>query len=140
MRVEIVRLYVSDGKQTDGILYVIDDNKVIYECYTLELPWLDNQNNISCIPAGKYTVVKRKTKDSNFKYEHFHIKDVEGREWILIHKGNYYTQIRGCVLVGEGLSDINSDGILDVTSSGVALGKLLDILPDEFELDIRWRE
>ncbi|MCP5109085.1 MAG: hypothetical protein GY950_37230 [bacterium] len=42
----------------------------------------------------------------------------------------------GCVLVGSGFSDINSDGYLDVVSSKNTMGKLLEIMPDEFELTI----
>jgi len=72
----------------------------------LELPWKDNQQKVSCIPLGTYSV-KRRHSD-RFK-EHFHIQDVPNRTWILIHPGNYYTQIMGCVLVGGGFSDINND-------------------------------
>lgn len=92
MKIEIVRLYETpetNSKQTEGLLYVIDDNKIIFECKTLELPWKDNQFRVSCIPAGIYTAKKRLTKYSHFKYEHFHILDVKNRDNILIHAGNY---------------------------------------------------
>ena len=35
----------------------INDNKPLF--VTLELPWKDNQKDISCIPAGTYKVVKQ---------------------------------------------------------------------------------
>ncbi|MGH3515775.1 MAG: DUF5675 family protein [Pseudonocardiaceae bacterium] len=34
-----------------GVLYANDAQL----CYTLELPWKDNQNNTSCIRVGSYT-------------------------------------------------------------------------------------
>jgi hypothetical protein len=58
------------------------------------------------------------------------IQDVPGRSEILIHKGNYYTDILGCVLIGTGLSDINKDGITDVVSSKTAITELLSYLKD----------
>ena len=119
----------SCEKQTLGALY--HEGKEV--CKTLELPWLENQRRVSCIPKGTYKVVKRHSA----KYKnHFHITDVENRDWILIHHGNYYTDILGCILVGKSHTDINGDGLLDVTSSVATMKQLNDLLPDEFELVI----
>lgn len=120
--------------QTIGRMYALDKNDTsVYNCPTLELPWRENKNSISCIPEGTYKVVKRISKKFG---EHFHVLDVEGRSYILIHKGNYYTDIRGCILVGKDLSDINRDGHIDVVSSGSAMEDLLKIMPEEFTLTI----
>jgi hypothetical protein len=120
--------------QTIGRLYVLDSDKTIkYSCDTLELPWKENKRNVSCIPAGKYKVKKRYSPKFG---NHFHVTEVENRSYILIHKGNYYTDIRGCILVGRDLSDINNDNNLDVVSSGAAMSDLLKIMPDEFTLTI----
>ena len=119
----------SCEKQTLGTLYY--EGKEV--CKTLELPWLENQRRVSCIPKGTYKVVKRYSQ----KYKHhFHILDVENRDWILIHHGNYYTDILGCILVGKSHTDINGDGLLDVTSSVATMKILNDLLPDNFELVI----
>lgn len=124
----------SSDKQTLGEMIITDDSgKEIFSCKTLELPWKDNQQNVSCIPTGTYSVKRRHSE--RFK-EHFHILDVPNRTWILIHAGNYYTQIKGCVLVGDRFSDINKDGYLDVVNSRNTMKKLLDLLPDEFQLTI----
>jgi len=48
-RATLIRLRRSDCG-SEGVL--IFQN---FHCYSLELPWKDNQQNISCIPAGKYT-------------------------------------------------------------------------------------
>jgi hypothetical protein len=90
-----IRRNQSSDKQTLGEMTVTDDNgEIIFSCKTLELPWKDNQQNVSCIPTGTYNVTRRYSE--RFK-NHFHIQDVPNRTFILIHPGNYYTQIRGCV-------------------------------------------
>lgn len=102
-------------EQTKGELFVLDENaQVLFQCYTLELPWRENQQDISCIPKGRYSVVPRWSQ----KYkDHLHILDVPGREWILIHEANFVSQLRGCIAVGRGRMDINGDGLKDITSS-----------------------
>lgn len=130
----------DDGKQTLGELYVVEDNEIIFTTKTLELPYKDNKNQISCIPADTYTVVKRKTKDSKFRYEHLHILDVPNRKWVLVHAGNYYTDILGCILVGNQFKDINGDGLDDVLNSLLTLTVLLTYIPKEgIELIISYR-
>ena len=116
-------------KQVTGEL--ITDHGTLF---TLELPDLNNQRRISCIPQGTYEVVYR--YNDTFK-KHYHVKDVPNRDWILIHPGNFHTQILGCILVGTGLSDINGDGYKDVTNSRLALNKLLQWYPSGFNLVIQ---
>ena len=127
----LVRNY---GKhQTLGNLILFGDYNMLWSCRTLELPWLDNLNEISCIPEGRYWVEKR---ISAAHEEHLHILDVSGRTWILIHAGNYYTQIRGCVLVGKEHRDINGDRLKDVNYSKITLGTLLSKIPERLPLTI----
>lgn len=124
----------DSGVQTLGKMYVLDNNNSIeFSCDTLELPWKDNKRNVSCVPSGDYKVVKRYSPKFG---NHFHLTNVKDRSYILIHKGNYYTDIRGCILVGSDLTDINKDGHLDVISSGNTMNKLLKIMPDKFDLTI----
>jgi hypothetical protein len=78
---------------TIGSMYV--DGK--FQCFTLELPWKENQRKISCIPEGTYKVVHRTSP----KYkEHLHVTGVPNRDLILIHTGNSAKDILGCILVG----------------------------------------
>lgn len=132
LRIKIER-YDHGKKQTLGTLFVMDGKRVHYTCHTLELPWKNNEFQVSCIPEGIYTVVRRYS--AKFGH-HFHITDVDGRTYILIHAGNYYTDILGCILVGKGLADINKDGLKDVTSSKAALTDLLAMMPKTFEIEI----
>lgn len=133
MRLLLKRLDGNE-KQTIGKLYALGEyDAVKKEYFSLELPWLDNATNISCIPLGEYKVTKRWS--NKFKH-HFHVQDVEGRSYILIHAGNFYTDIEGCILVGMDLKDLDKDGFMDVKDSGDAMEELLKIMPDEFTLTI----
>ena len=84
-------------KSTLGKLYFDGE----FYGHTLELPWKDNEKRISCIPKGVYEVKKRHTEESKYKYEHLHILDVENRELILLHIGNYPKNSKGCILLGN---------------------------------------
>lgn len=104
-----------------------------FHCLTLELPWLDNQRNISCIPAGAYTA---RFYDSPKHGRVILLDNVPGRSMIEIHAGNYTRQIEGCILVGDSLKYLDSDDILDVSNSRNTLSKLMMLLPDQFTVEI----
>jgi hypothetical protein len=54
-----IRRLADDGKQTYGIMTVFDNSgKVLYALPTVELPWIGNQNSISCIPPNDTYRVK----------------------------------------------------------------------------------
>jgi len=127
-KLKLIRLEETQ-EQTLGYLF---DGLEKLAC-TLELAYKENKFQISSIPKGNYCVKRRWSQ----KYgNHFHILDVPNRDYILIHAGNYYTQILGCVLVGNHHVDINKDGYKDVTSSKNTMKKLIDSLPNDFELEI----
>jgi len=123
-----------ESKQTRGKLEVFDaEGKLIFSCLTLELPWKDNERKVSCIPLGNYNVVPR----TSAKYKkHLHVSNVPNRDLILIHHGNYHTDILGCILVGSAFSDINKDGLLDVTNSKATMSRLMAAAPKGFTLNI----
>lgn len=100
--VYIIRTTTSD-QGTEGFLTAPDIN---YICKTLELPWRDNERNISCIPSQEYLVKIRKSP----KYgKIFWVTNVPNRSYILIHSGNVAGDISkgfrshsgGCLLLGE---------------------------------------
>ena len=105
-----------------------------YRCFTLELPWLDNAINISCIPPGVYKWKKRVSPGKG--YEVIELIDVPGRSFIQIHLGNYTHQIKGCIIPGLGLRDIDKDGIFDVTHSGPAFNQIMAMTADSGEIEI----
>jgi len=130
----LIERYDQGDKQTLGRLHVVNaENHIRYSCHTLELPWLNNKTSVSCIPVGKYKVIKHHSPRFG---KCFWIQDVDKRSEILVHRGNYHTQIRGCILPGTDLKDINKDRLQDVINSQAAIEDLLRIMPNEFELKI----
>ena len=136
----VIRRQHYTTKQVTGTLTLYNSrNKEVFSCKTLELPWLENQRSISCIPTGTYECVKRISDKYRLSY---HVKSpgkdqVKGRDWILIHPGNYYTQILGCILVGKELRDLNSDGYKDVTASRNTVKALLKHAGKQMDLEIK---
>lgn len=104
-----------------------------FQCFTLELPWIDNLTNISCIPAGEYKVTKY---NSPSKGPVLLLHDVPNRSYVEIHSGNYTSQIDGCILVGDGIKYLDNDTIPDVTNSKNTLKELLKLVPDETTIKI----
>lgn len=122
-------------KQTTGTLVLTDaTGRQLFKCNTLELPWLNNKVRQSCIPTGSYEVKPRTSAKFG---KHLHITDVPNRSYILIHSGNFHTQILGCVLVGDDLRDINGDNYKDVVNSRKTLAKLLEVAPNGFQLCVQ---
>lgn len=98
---------------------------------TMELKWFNNMSKQSCIPEGTYVALPRTSP----KYgKHFHIQDVPNRDLILVHAANFSSELKGCIGAAKAFGDINSDGIMDVTSSKAAMKILLDKFPKGFEL------
>ena len=76
------------------------------EWLTLELPWRDNTQQISCIPAGVYACSSEFHARLGRVYR---LQRVEGRSGVLIHSGNlagdvlkgWRSHVQGCILVGK---------------------------------------
>lgn len=128
------------GQEILGHLMVFEDNafggsKLIFECKTLELEWKNNNNNISCIPTGFYNIeFEKSAKFNRYLWE---LKGVPGRSEAKIHVANYYTQIQGCIAVGDMHTHINSDEIPDVRNSAETLRRFHEIMKPEKQSTIR---
>ena len=106
-----------------------------FQCFMLELPWLDNQQDVSCIPEGVHTIFKRMSPSR--KIEVMEYRDIPNRSNVQIHPGNYTRQILGCQLPGDGVKWLDDDGIPDVTRSGDTFDALMELLPDECSVLIK---
>jgi Family of unknown function (DUF5675) len=78
-----------------GDLYV----NGVHICKTLELAWIWNEKNRSCVPLGTYRGFVRRDKSDGWRIQLLGVPG--GRDGVQIHVGNYPKQIQGCVLVGE---------------------------------------
>ena len=130
----------SDQYETIGQLVAEKDGK-FFRCITLELPDKHNQSRISCIPAGVYKCIY--TNSIHFSAEAgkpvstYQLMNVPGRSGIRIHSANYARQLLGCVALGYAKSDIDSDGIIDVTQSRSAVHDFeLFMNHEQFDIEI----
>jgi Family of unknown function (DUF5675) len=63
--------------------------------YSIELPWKDNHTRVSCIPEGKYELVKRWSPKFD---RHLLLMNVPNRNSILIHPANdALHELKGCI-------------------------------------------
>lgn len=106
---------------------------------TMELPWRDNDHNVSCIPLGVYWVHLELTSPKH-PYPHYRVEDVPGRLNILWHKITFVKDLLGCTGIGSAFADLNKDGVPDIIQSTVALENLVRILPKRFQCEYRMKQ
>ena len=117
------RTYFTDA--TIGLLYIEGQDDPVFP--TIEKPWLDNQQKISCIPEGEYSLKPY----SSTKYpDVYEVCDVTNRTAILIHAANWADQLEGCISPGLSLGYMLREGKLQkaVMSSQQAIAQLKGLL------------
>ena len=111
-------------------------------CFSGELPWRLNQQQVSCIPAGTYEAVWAYSPRLH-KYT-YRLKAVPNREGILIHSANLFgdrslgwkAQLLGCISLGEQLGTIDKQQA--ILLSRPAVRRLEDGMDGEpFKLEVR---
>ncbi len=113
MELQLLRSYYPEG--TNGELWC--GKRII--CHTIELPWLDNHRQVSCIPEGRYKLRKRFAE--KFQW-HLWVEDVPGRQWILLHPANNaQKELRGCIapvflLEGAGMGGQSREAVKKLNS------------------------
>ena len=89
MELELIRTYYPAA--TNGKIFYQDRLMM----YSIELPWKDNHTRVSCIPEGKYELVKRWSPKFGW---HLQVLNVPQRSYILIHPANDATlELKGCI-------------------------------------------
>lgn len=123
----ILDRFRSDAQGTFGML--AKDGATL--CFTCELPWVDNEPMVSCIPPGVYPCM---AYSSIAHPDVWIIANVPGRNGILIHNGNTENDSKGCIIIGDKLGKIN--GLPAVLDSRDTLNMLRLELPNAFTLTI----
>ncbi len=93
--------------------------------FTGELPWRDNQPNISCIPAGTYYC--QWTMSHRFKRFMYQVDDVNERTGIRIHAANFMgdatlgfrKHLSGCIALGERMAEMGGQKALIISAPAV---------------------
>jgi hypothetical protein len=114
---------------------------------TLELPWLNNRSNVSCIPYTvgdeKYTVVKMPPGFGR-DYGYFRLTYVKGRSInqmlmmsaILMHPASHPKDLLGCIGCGSRFADLDGDNVPEIVESKLKIKWMYENLPDVFHLQI----
>lgn len=121
------RAYLPDDSATFGRLTVGD---AVF--YTLEPPWKGNQQRISCIPEGVYTLRMRDSKivsdTTGGEFTRgWEVTGVLNRTFIMFHVGNWERNTDGCILVGSEFSWHAVHGPM-VASSLVAFRRFMAVM------------
>ena len=131
--IELLRTdYAEQG--TRGILTLPHG----WACFTIELPWRDNEPYVSCVPEGDYPLrlrrsgVVERTTDGEF-FTGWEVAGVPGRSYIMIHVANYPPHLEGCI--GPGQNELLLEGYPAVGNSLAAFRRLMAELEGETE----WR-
>jgi len=111
----VVRDLFHGQEASLGTCIVYDGDKQLFKSESLERAWLDNANNISCIPVGTYPLVLEHSP--RFRKDLWEVKEVPGRAECKFHASNYWHQLNGCIALGNNRKDIDGDKVQDVTSS-----------------------
>lgn len=93
---------------------------------TGEAPWLDNQENLSCIPVGTYRCMR--TYSPRFERDTYQLKDVWRRTDVRIHPANFmgdrrrglYQEVQGCIALGKLIGPMNGQKALLKSKYAVA--------------------
>lgn len=113
-----IKRIINSDKETIGDL-VATSGYATFTCKTIELPWKQNQHNISCIPVGTYQV--KYSFSPGLLKSTYEVLNVPNRSGIRIHVANYFSDLKGCIGLGNGVSDINGDGQPDVINSRITI-------------------
>ena len=119
----VVNRILSNEHKTLSECTLLEHGIPIMEFKGIELPWLNNKRNVSCIPENLYRAVAVRRASFPHKYAIW-ILDVPQRSQIMIHTANYARQLLGCLAPGRGFKDIDNDGIIDVYSSQDVMDEL----------------
>jgi hypothetical protein len=133
----VIDRFKENHLQTLGHGGIWNGSKYVFKFVTLELAWKDNKRNISRIPSGEFESVAV-PRTSNGEYAIL-LMNVIDRSEIMIHAGNFHTDIRGCILVGKEFKDLNADGQEDVTESKLTMLELKKRFPIGTRLKVEIR-
>lgn len=126
MILELIRV----GQSSRGTFGVIRRGQVPF-VLTLERPWVNNEQSLSCIPAGRYRC--RRIRSPKFG-DTFEIMNVPNRTHVLFHWGNLLEDTEGCILVGEEFSGTYDKPMIVASKRGFL--ELMQITDGEQEFDL----
>lgn len=123
---------LDDGRCSLGVLTV---GAIRYQ--TIERPWLNNQQGVSCVPVGRYRLMRHTSEAHphtwalvNPALHVVHFEDPGHPDWralVLIHVANWSRELRGCCAPGMGRQRYGDSWM--VTGSDRAFRAIVATLP-----------
>lgn len=116
------------------------------ELCTIELPWIQNMQRVSCIPEGVYGLKLRESpvihRTSRGAFQKgWEVTNVPGRTYIMMHIANFPRDVLGCIGIGMKHGQLpGRDGIeAAVLQSRIAFEYLMKVLAEreEWYLEIK---
>lgn len=116
---------------TMGVLHV---NSKFFS-YTLERPWLNDRNDVSCIPTGLYKV--KLTESARFKkiLPQLLMPTDSKRTGIRMHSASYVHELEGCISCGYEYYLTQSKVVL--TRSRDAINDLITLMSEADNITLR---
>ncbi len=117
---------------------------ILFACDTIELPWRNNHQSLSCIPAGSYPA--HVTFSPHFSAHLYELLNVPNRSDIRIHSGNFagdtqkgfHSDVTGCILLGKSIGTLANQ--MAVLGSRLALADFHTVTRNEsIEVAINWQ-
>ena len=152
MHIDHLRYGSDDDDGTPGrIRLPIMGSNDSFDSFAIERPWLLNQRNVSCVPAGVYTLEAHSYKQGTAQHLEtwalvnqelgvYHYPSARAnRDLILLHPANRSDQLQGCIAPVAHIT--MSGGKLFGPSSGPTLSRLLTLLTStdtQHTYEIRW--
>lgn len=123
----IIYRFEKTGKGTISV-NLIDTGDTSYNQfgYNIELPYINNNINVSCILSGIYNFKKIIRPDGT---EAIEILNVVGRTHVLAHVANFMKDIKGCIAPNVNYSYTKETKTPYGISSRVQVKQLLRALP-----------
>jgi len=126
--------YQTGDQGTRGIAWLPG-----FWAHSLELPWRDNQTNISCIPAGEYDIefVTARRRIGGLRQMYW-LREVDNRTGVLIHPGTFAgdkrkgfkSSVLGCILLGHDIGTYKQQqAIFETRGAVLALHDALNRQP-----------
>lgn len=117
MKEVIITRYKVTNDYSLGHCFIKHEDGIIdYIGASMERGWRDNQNGVSCVPKGSYTL--KLEHSPRFRKKLWELYGVPNRAECKFHVANYWHQLNGCISLGKYHKDIDGDGDPDIASSG----------------------
>lgn len=109
-----------------------------FVCFTLEPPWKDNDEGVSCIPRGVYRA--ERVMSPRFGVPVWRLVDVPDREAVELHAGNFVAgpkiDSHGCPLLGLGLGEDGAAHVIPGGLSRPAFNRLMNLTREAAALTV----